>query len=126
MKALWIQRSQNAHITNIEHFVIVESRGFDALKCLFISEDWYNVRKRLGANFQAMQETKGKISKASRGWAQLISRIYEVDPLACLNCGKKIKIITFVTHPEQIRRILRGVGWPMISDFNSVYSQVVY
>jgi hypothetical protein len=45
---------------------------------------------------------------------QLISRIYEVDPLTCSGCGKKIKITTFVTHPEQIRRILRGIGWPII------------
>ena len=46
VKVLWIQRSQNAHITNIERFVIVESRGFDALKCHFISEDWYKLYVR--------------------------------------------------------------------------------
>ena len=43
----------------------------------------------------------------------LISRIYETDPLTCVNCGQKIKIMTFVTHPEHIRRILRGIGWPI-------------
>lgn len=45
---------------------------------------------------------------------QLISKIYEVDPLSCLNCGKKIKIITFVTHPEEILPILRGISWPIV------------
>ena len=60
-----------------------------------------------------MQETKDKVAKASRGWAQLIARIYEVDPLICTSCGHKIKIITFVTHPEHIRRILRGISWPL-------------
>jgi hypothetical protein len=44
---------------------------------------------------------------------KLISRIYEVDPLTCFNCGKKIKIMTFVTHPEHIRRVLMGIGWPV-------------
>jgi hypothetical protein len=44
---------------------------------------------------------------------KLIARIYEVDPLTCSSCGQKIKIMTFVTHPEHIRRILRGIGWPI-------------
>ena len=69
-----------------------------------------------------MQETVQKIQKASQTWAQLISRIYEVDPLICSSCGKKIKIITFVTHPEHIRRILSGIGWPItIPEFDPPY-----
>ncbi len=71
-----------------------------------------NAQKRLDVASKTRQETDEKVTKASRGWAQLIARIYEVDPLTCANCGKKIKIITFVTHPEHIRRILRGIGWP--------------
>ncbi len=73
----------------------------------------FNAQKRLDTVAKTRQETDEKVNKASRGWAQLIARIYEVDPLTCTNCGKKIKIITFVTHPEQIRRILRGIGWPI-------------
>ncbi len=72
-----------------------------------------NAQKRLDAASKTRQETDEKVTKASKGWAQLIARIYEVDPLICANCGKKIKIITFVTHPEHIRRILRGIGWPI-------------
>ncbi len=72
-----------------------------------------NAQKRLDTQSRDMQETVEKITKVSRGWSVLISRIYEVDPLTCNSCGKRIKIITFVTHPEQIRRILRGIGWPI-------------
>ncbi|MBS0638173.1 MAG: hypothetical protein JSS12_11745, partial [Verrucomicrobia bacterium] len=32
--------------------------------------------------------------------------------MTCSSCGKKIKIIAFVTHAAQIRRILSGIGWP--------------
>jgi hypothetical protein len=71
-----------------------------------------NAKKRLDGS-KTRQETDEKVTKASRGWAQLIARIYEVDPLTCSSCGKKVKIITFVTHPEHIRRILRGIGWPI-------------
>ena len=69
-----------------------------------------------------MQETVEKVTKATRSWSQLISRIYEVDPLTCTNCGKKIKIMTFVTHPEHIRRILRGINWPIeVPEFDPPY-----
>ena len=63
-----------------------------------------NAQKRLENAPQAMQETVQKIKKASQTWAQLISKIYEVDLLTCSSCGAKIKITTFVTHPEHIRR----------------------
>ena len=39
-------------------------------------------------------------------WAELIYRIYEVDPLTCRRCGEKMKIIAFITEPAVIRRIL--------------------
>ena len=39
-------------------------------------------------------------------WAELIYRIYEVDPLTCLRCGAQMKILAFITEPTVIRRIL--------------------
>ncbi len=72
-----------------------------------------NAQKQLDTVSKTRQETDERIAKVSRGWAQLIARIYEIDPLTCSSCGQKIKILTFVTHPEHIRRILRGIGWPI-------------
>ncbi|MFI5343988.1 MAG: hypothetical protein ACHQUC_07190 [Chlamydiales bacterium] len=43
----------------------------------------------------------------------MIARVYEVDPLTCGSCGKKITIIAFITHAEEIRRILKGTIWPL-------------
>jgi Putative transposase len=60
---------------------------------------------------EAMQEVCDKVEKVSFNWAKLIARIYETDPLICTMCGKTIKIIAFVTHTAEIRRILRGIGW---------------
>jgi len=53
-----------------------------------------------------------KTKKVSQNWAKLIAKIYEVYPLTCSSCGKKIKIVAFVTHAAEIRRILSGIGWP--------------
>lgn len=86
-----------------------------------------NAQKRLTDTPRVLQETTEKIKKASQTWAQLISRIYEVDPLTCTGCGRKIKITAFVTHPEQIRRILKGIGWPVeIPEFDPPYDLKAY
>ena len=42
----------------------------------------------------------------SKRWAELIYRIYDVDPLNCLNCGAKMKILAFIIDPAVVRRIL--------------------
>jgi len=42
----------------------------------------------------------------TKRWAELIYRIYEVDPLTCRRCGAQMKILAFITEPGPIRRIL--------------------
>lgn len=46
---------------------------------------------------------------ARRRWADLIRRIYEVDPLVCSNCGGPMKIIAFITERKAIRAILASM-----------------
>ena len=41
-----------------------------------------------------------------RRWANLIRRVYEVDPLVCPRCGAEMRIIGFITEPSLVRRIL--------------------
>ena len=38
-------------------------------------------------------------------WAELIYKIYHVDPLTC-RCGAQMKVVAFVTEPASIRRFL--------------------
>jgi hypothetical protein len=33
----------------------------------------------------------------SKGWAEMIRKVYEVDPMACPRCGGRMKIISFLT-----------------------------
>ena len=40
-----------------------------------------------------------------RGWAQMIRRIYEVDPLTC-RCGAQMRIISFILDPRVVTKIL--------------------
>jgi hypothetical protein len=46
------------------------------------------------------------LREAKRRWAQLLRRIFEVDPLACPRCGEEMRIVSFITEPKTIDRIL--------------------
>jgi hypothetical protein len=129
----FIQVEPLEFIERISHFIPYPRRHRRHYHGVFASNS--PLRKQLAANAQkqltaaskAMQETVEKVTKASRNWAVLISRIYEADPLICSVCGKKIKIIAFVTHTEQIRRILMGIGWPVeIPEFDPPYELFTY
>jgi Putative transposase len=41
-----------------------------------------------------------------RRWAELIRRVYEVDPLVCPRCGGEMRVVGFITQPHVIKRIL--------------------
>lgn len=46
-------------------------------------------------------------------WAKLLSRIAEEFPLVCPACGGDIRLISFITDPGPIRKILMHVGEPV-------------
>ena len=45
-----------------------------------------------------------------RGWAQLIRRVYEIDPLVCPRCRGVMRVVAFITEGRVIRRILEHLG----------------
>lgn len=49
--------------------------------------------------------------KASRAWAAMIKRIYEVDPLLCEKCGGQMKIIAFLQQQREIEKICNNLGY---------------
>jgi hypothetical protein len=42
----------------------------------------------------------------AKGWAEMIRRVYEVDPLICPSCGGRMRIISFIEEPKTIDRII--------------------
>jgi hypothetical protein len=42
----------------------------------------------------------------SKGWAEMIRKVYEVDPLLCAKCAAKMKVVAFITDYEVIDRII--------------------
>ena len=51
------------------------------------------------------QPTPPRLALNNR-WAELIYRIFEVDPLTCQRCGSEMKIIAFITQHATINSIL--------------------
>jgi len=48
--------------------------------------------------------------RGSASWARLIAKVYEVDPLVCRRCGKRMSIVAFLTDAFAIRKILDHLG----------------
>ena len=44
--------------------------------------------------------------KPSRGWAEMIKKVYEVDPLLCARCGGQMSIIAFIEDHKVIDKII--------------------
>ena len=50
--------------------------------------------------------------RGTQTWAMLIKRVYEIDPLACPECGGQMKVVAFIEPPQGdvIEKILRHCG----------------
>ena len=49
--------------------------------------------------------------EARSTWARLIKKIFEADPLLC-KCGGRMRIVSFITDPRVVDRILRHLKSP--------------
>lgn len=43
----------------------------------------------------------------SKGWADMIRRVYEVDPLLCPRCGGQMRVISFIEDHKAIDKIIK-------------------
>jgi hypothetical protein len=50
--------------------------------------------------------------KASRSWAALIKRVFEIEPLLCEKCGSSMRIKAFITDPAEVKRLLNHLKIP--------------
>lgn len=47
-----------------------------------------------------------KLREAQRRWAELLRKVYEVDPLKCPDCAATMRIVAFITKQDVIDQIL--------------------
>ena len=65
------------------------------------------VNAEAGAPSRAARAETRDARALRRSWAQLIKRIYEVDPLLCPSCGSEMKVIACIIEHDVIDGILR-------------------
>jgi len=46
----------------------------------------------------------------SKGWAAMIWKVYEVDPMTCPKCGGVMKVIAFLTGFQTVDRIINHLN----------------
>ena len=59
-----------------------------------------------------LRKTISVITEAKKS-ANLIARVGEEFPLLCPNCGGDIRVISFITDPGHVRKILMHLGEPL-------------
>jgi hypothetical protein len=42
----------------------------------------------------------------SKGWAEMIRKVFEVDPMICPKCGGTMKVVAFLTEHAVVDRII--------------------
>ncbi len=52
------------------------------------------------------------VRAARRRWAELLRRLFEVEPLRCPRCGDAMRIVAFITVPLHVDRILAHLRRP--------------
>jgi hypothetical protein len=52
----------------------------------------------------------------SKGWAEMIRKVYEVDPMVCPQCGGQMKVIAFLTDYAVVDRIIDHLKLTFFAD----------
>ena len=45
-------------------------------------------------------------------WPSLLQRTFEIDVLACVRCGGRLRVLAVIAEPDPVRRILAHLGIP--------------
>jgi hypothetical protein len=68
------------------------------------------IRKSVGDG-KKIQEVEEETRKPpGKGWAQMIKKVYEVDPLICRECGADMRVISFITQYSVVDKIIDHLG----------------
>jgi len=52
----------------------------------------------------------------SKGWAAMICKVYEVDPMTYPKCGGAMKVVAFITEHAVVDRIIEHLKLTFIAD----------
>jgi len=93
-------------VENVEDFVASTKKKFLSLYGLYSNAHRGKMRKAGADAFHMpiIEDTDRHVP--SKGWAEMIRKVYEVDPLLCPQCGGEMKVISFIEDHKVIDRII--------------------
>ena len=56
------------------------------------------------------KKPRSKPSSGRTSWAKMLARVFKIDVSVCPACGGPMKIVDFITEPDDIARHLDGAG----------------
>lgn len=64
--------------------------------------------------FLIVEEESPRIPR--RGWAEMIRKVFEVDPLTCPQCGGQMKVIAFIMDYTVVDRIIAHLKLTFVAE----------
>ena len=52
----------------------------------------------------------------AKGWAEMIRKVYEVDPMLCPQCGGTMKVIAFLSDFSAVDRIIKHLKLTFVAE----------
>jgi hypothetical protein len=52
----------------------------------------------------------------AKGWAEMIRKVYEVDPMLCPQCGGQMRVIAFLTDYAVVDRIISHLKLTFVAE----------
>jgi hypothetical protein len=52
----------------------------------------------------------------SKGWAEMIRKVCEVDPMICPRCGGRTRVVAFLTEHAVVDRIIRHLELTFVAE----------
>ncbi|MBI5883323.1 MAG: transposase [Elusimicrobia bacterium] len=69
-------------------------------------------RRKAKTPNQAVERLKEEVSVRSRSWAALLSRIFEIEPLVCSQCGANLVPVAAIMDDRELERLAKHLGLP--------------
>jgi hypothetical protein len=97
----WLRRLTNQIADPRSHLVRDDGAYANRCRALYRDEDGRGVAVEAG------EDGRGA-SRSRASWARLLKRVFEVE-LRCPRCGEDLAVVSFITAPEIVDRILTHV-----------------
>ncbi|MGB9004494.1 MAG: transposase [Candidatus Aminicenantales bacterium] len=73
--------------------------------------------KKTGLETSPLQFVENELKPAhSKGWAAMIRKVYEVDPMISPKCGGVMKVVAFLTASTVVDRIIEHLKLTFVAD----------